>query len=291
MLNFLYDAYAFLFSRKAFNKFNERLFVLSLRGLGILNYKSDRQSGEANFIVSHLSTAERGVVFDVGANVGDYSKKIRAINKNVAVYCFEPHPHTFQKLKSSVNSLGIETFNVAVGVADENLKLYDYENDDGSEHASLYRDVIETIHQGKAVEHEVKVITLNAFAIEHQVEKVLLLKIDTEGNELSVMKGFESYIRQGKVDLIHFEFNNLNVVSRTFFKDFWEFLPNYDLYRMVRDGLVHIKIYDPVHCEIFAYQNIVAKLRPQFVKSLESESKIVARQASIQLSKNPEVNS
>ncbi|OGU20195.1 MAG: hypothetical protein A2580_04865 [Hydrogenophilales bacterium RIFOXYD1_FULL_62_11] len=272
MLNFIYDAYAFIFSREVFNKLNKRMFILSLRGLGILNYKSDRQSGEANFIGTYLSNAEEGVILDVGANVGDYSKKIRAINKNVEIYCFEPHPITFQKLKSSVNSLRIKTYNVGVGSADENLKLYDYENGDGSEHASLYKDVIEVIHEGKATEHEVKVITLNAFAIEHNVQRVLLLKIDTEGHELAVLKGFESYIRQGKVDLIHFEFNKLNVVSRIFFKDFWDFLPNYDLYRMVRDGIVHIKTYDPVHCEIFAYQNIVAKLKPNFTKSAEFEN-------------------
>ena len=94
-----------------------------------------------------------------------------------------------------------------------------------------------------------------------EIERVLLLKIDVEGHELEVLKGFESYIKEGKVDLIHFEFNKLNVASRIFFKDFWEFLPNYDLYRMVRDGLVPIKVYDPTHCEIFAYQNIVAKLK------------------------------
>ena len=93
---------------------------------------------------------------------------------------------------------------------------------------------------------------------------MLLLKIDTEGHELEVLKGFEPYIRQNKVDLIHFEFNEMNVASRVFFKDFWEFLPNYDFYRMLQDGLIPIKNYNPVYCEIFAYQNIVAKLKVEY---------------------------
>lgn len=270
MLNFLYEAYAFVFTRTIFNKLNKHILLMSLRGYGILNYKSGEQSGENNFINSIFSNIENGVVLDIGANVGDYSKKIRAINQNVEIHCFEPHPITYQKLESSVSLLKIKTYDVGVGSHNENLKLYDYENDDGSEHASLYRDVIEKIHNGKSIEHEVKIITLNAFVIEHNIERVLLLKVDTEGHELEVLKGFEAYIRQGKVDFIHFEFNKLNVISRTFFKDFWEFLPNYDFYRMVRDGLVHIETYDPVHCEIFAYQNIVAKLKPDFVKQAES---------------------
>jgi FkbM family methyltransferase len=263
MLELIYDLYARLFARKIFNKFNKFIFLLGLRGLGVLNYKSDKQSGEANFVMSHFSNVKKGVIFDVGANVGNYSKSLREINRNMEIYCFEPHPRTFQKLLSTVGPLEIKTFNVGIGSADGKLKLYDYANNKGSEHASLYKDVIETIHQGKAVEHEVEIVTLNTFAIEHQIERVLLLKIDTEGHELEVLKGFEPYIRQNKVDLIHFEFNEMNVVSRVFFKDFWEFLPNYDFYRMMQDGLIPIKNYNPVYCEIFAYQNIVAKLKTE----------------------------
>lgn len=267
MLDLIYDSYARLFSKKIFNKFNKFILLLSLRGLGVLNYKSEKQSGEANFVLSHFSNAKKGVILDVGANVGNYSKSLRELNQNVEIYCFEPHPLTFKKLLSNVNDLKINSFNVGVGGTDGVLKLYDYANDDGSEHASLYKDVIEKIHKGKSVEHEVTIVTLNAFAIEHKIERVLLLKIDTEGYELNVLKGFEPYITQNKVDLIHFEFNEMNVVSRVFFKDFWDFLPNYDFYRMVRDGLVPIKNYNPVYCEIYAYQNIVAKLKAEFVQS------------------------
>lgn len=266
MLEFIYDSYALVFSRKIFNKFNKFIFQLSLRGMGVLNYKSDKKSGETNFLISHFSNAIKGVIFDVGANVGSYSKSLRELNQYVDIYCFEPHPRTFKKLLSTVDNLKINSFNVGVGSADGVLKLYDYASDDGSEHASLYKDVIEKIHKGKSVEHEVTIVTLNAFAIEHKIERVLLLKIDTEGHELDVLKGFESYITQNKVDLIHFEFNEMNVVSRIFFKDFWDFLPNYDFYRMVRDGLVPIKNYNPVFCEIYAYQNIVAKLKAEFAQ-------------------------
>jgi len=179
MLELIYDLYARLFSRRIFSKFNKLIYFLSLRGLGVLNYKSDKQSGEANFVISHFSNTKKGVIFDVGANIGNYSKSLREFNPYVEIYCFEPHPRTYQKLLSTVNCLEIKTFNVGVGSNDGMLKLYDYANDDGSEHASLYKDVIETIHQGNAVEHEVEVITLNAFSIEHKIERVLLLKIDT----------------------------------------------------------------------------------------------------------------
>ena len=261
MVKLVYGLYRALFARRVFYKFNKLLYNLSLNGLGVLNFGSDKISGEEYFVKNYISKIGKGIIFDVGANVGDYSKSLRKSNPNVEIYSFEPHPVTFQKLLENMECLDIKLFNVGVGSEGGRLKLYDYADNDGSVHASLYKEVIEKIHKGKSVEHEVKIITLEAFANEHEIERVHLLKIDTEGHEMAVLKGFELFISANKVDLIHFEFNEMNIASRIFFKDFWEFLPNYDFYRMLPDGLVPIRNYSPVFCEIFAYQNIVAVLK------------------------------
>ncbi|WAW09100.1 FkbM family methyltransferase [Oxalobacter vibrioformis] len=254
--------YARIFSRKIFYKFNRFINFSSLRCLGVRG----NQSGEEEFLKSHLATLESGVILDVGANIGNYAKNIRELNNASVIYCFEPHPRTFGKLQSAVDGLGIVAFNVAIDSAPGILSLYDYQNHDGSEHASLFKEVIEEFHAGQAVEHSVKAITLNEFAKENQIKRVSLLKVDTEGNELAVLKGFDTYINNNLVDLIHFEFNGMNVISRTFFKDFWDFLPNYDFFRMAEYGLIPIEKYDPLFCEIFAYQNIVAKLKAELIK-------------------------
>lgn len=261
ILRIIYSSYRLFFSSKVFYNFNKLLYNLSLRGLGVLNFESDKISGENAFIKDYLSIINKGVIFDVGANVGNYSKNLRISNPRVKIYSFEPHPITFERLRENTKALNINIFNMALGAEEGILKLYDYADNDGSSHASLYREVIETIHHAKAVVHEVNVITLEAFANENNINRVNLLKIDTEGHELEVLKGFEKFIRDDKVDLIHFEFNEMNVASRVFFKDFWDFLPNYDFYRMIPSGLFPIKNYNPVFCEIFAYQNIVAKLK------------------------------
>lgn len=236
---------------------------MSLRGMGVLNFETGKISGEEFFIKAHLSEIHDYVIFDVGANVGSYSKLLRSINPKAQIYAFEPHPVTFKELYKNTNALNIRTNNVAVGASIGKLKLYDYADNDGSSHASLYKAVIEDIHKAKSTEYEIDVITLDNFIKENNIDRVSLLKIDTEGHELEVLKGFEVFIREGKVNLIHFEFNEMNVVSRVFFKDFWDFLPEYDLYRMLPNGLVPIKNYNPVFCEVFAYQNIVAILKDE----------------------------
>lgn len=261
MLKLVYCLYRTLFARRIFYKFNKLLYTLSLRGLGVLNFESDKISGEEYFLKQYVSKIGKGVIFDVGANIGSYSKSLRRLNENVEIFSFEPHPLTFQKLLENTENLDIKTFNVGVGSAKGVLSLYDYADKDGSSHASLYKEVIEVIHKGQAIEHEIGIIALDELVNEYAIERVHLLKIDTEGHELEVLKGFDQFIKWNKVDLIHFEFNEMNIASRIFFKDFWEFLPNYDFYRMLSDGLVPIKNYSPVLCEIFAYQNIVAILK------------------------------
>jgi len=253
--------YRFLFARKAFYKFNKGLYYLSLRGLGILNYESYKLSGEQAFIESHFSTLKEGVVLDIGANIGNYTKNIFKISPDIQIYAFEPHPITYKKLNTSVVSKNFHSFNLAVGSKNGELQLYDYEDQDGSSHASMCKEVIEGIHKGRTLQHDIKVVRLDDFLEEHSIDSIDLLKIDIEGNELNALKGLGNWISQGKIRAVHFEFNEMNVISRSFFKDFWDILPNYNFYRMIRDGLVPIEQYNPAHCEIYAFQNIVALIK------------------------------
>jgi FkbM family methyltransferase len=259
--DYILRIYRRLFARKVFRRLNLLLYHCSLRGLGVLNYESDASSGETRFLESWLSGRERRVVFDVGANVGNYSKEILRIDPAATVYAFEPHPKTFERLVSEVHSQNFHANNCGVGEEPGTLLLYDYASEDGSQHASLYRGVIEDLRNKRSVEHKVAIIALQDFLDERSIGAIDLLKIDTEGNELNVIKGLGKYLSEGRVKAIHFEVNEMNVISRTYFKDFWQLLPNYSFYRMLPHGLLPIAEYSPVDCEIFAYQNIVAFLR------------------------------
>lgn len=260
MPHLIIRAYRALFARKLFCKFNILLYRCSLSGLGVLNYENDKVSGEAWFLEKFLKGKISGVVFDVGANIGNYSNKVLEINSLVTLYAFEPHPKTFSELKNNIDQSNFFPVNAAAGDAEGILSLYDYKVNDGSSHASLYPDVIENIHHSESVEHKVRVISLGDFAKSNKIEKIDLLKVDVEGNELNVLKGFAEYIRSGKIEVIHFEFNEMNVLSGTYFRDFWKLLPNYDIYRLIPGGMIRIEKYSPIFCEIFAYQNIVALL-------------------------------
>ncbi len=255
----LYDFYAFLFSRSYFYRFNRGLHHASLRGLGVLNYKNDVVSGERRFMRKTLALSETPTVVDVGANEGDYSSAAFEANKNARVFAFEPHPETYKRLSSRLSSTqNFSATNAACGSVSGNFTLYDHAEDSGTGHASLHRGVIERIHAGESNQHLVTVTTLDHFAAERGINLIHLLKIDTEGNELDVLKGAAGLLREGRIRAIQFEFNEMNIVSRVFFKDFCEAIPNFRFYRMLRNGLGALDPYSPLSCEVFAFQNIVA---------------------------------
>jgi FkbM family methyltransferase len=254
----LLDMYAFLFARTYFSKLNNLLFSASIRGLGVLNYKNDVMSGERCFLRNYLS-CQNPIVVDVGANEGHYSADVWAVNSDAHVFAFEPHPETYGRLLSHASGKEKMTaINAACGSAAGQLVLYDYSGSAGTEHASLHAGVIEGIHRRKSEKHVVEVIDLDTFATERDISLIHLLKIDAEGHELEVLKGAANLLRENRILAIQLEFNEMNVVSRVFFKDFCDLLPNYRFYRMLRNGLVALDPYSPLRCELFAFQNIVA---------------------------------
>lgn len=258
----LYRIYAFLFAKRYLIKFNKLLYHLSLRGLGILNYQNEYLMGESKWLKDYLKNKKSVTVVDVGANIGKYSQAVLKINNSVNLIAFEPHPKSFEILKNNIQSPNFKPFNFAVGNNNEKLTLYDYDDDEGSEHASLYKEVIEDLHKGHSAAQEISVIKLDDFLKEKKIEFIDLLKIDTEGNELNVLLGAQKYLLNHKIKAIHFEFNAMNVVSKSFFKNFWDLMPNYNFYRLLPGGkFLEIKNYSTIYCEIFAYQNLVAVLK------------------------------
>jgi FkbM family methyltransferase len=253
--------YSLIFAHPWLYKWHKLLLHLALRGLGILNSADARNNGEETFLKKYLSSKPNATIFDVGANVGNYSREILKVVPKAKVFAFEPHPKNFEKLKTIKNQTdtnNFEAFHCACGNQNGNLELHDYADRGGSSHASLYKGVIEEIHKKKSVSVLVDLIKLDDFVKEHEIKHIDLLKIDTEGHELAVLKGLLNFIDAGNVSAVHFEFNSMNVLSRSFFRDFYQILSGYTFYRLLPNGWVDISKYDPIYCEIFAFQNIIA---------------------------------
>lgn len=250
------------FLLKLFQAFNLDILQVAHNDMGINNYGSNIETGEEFFLKKHLLEKFRDqpiTIFDVGANVGEYSLLLNKIFPLAKIYAFEPSPVTCETLKNKTTSINnIYSFCTGLGAAPSKMEIFTYKNDKTSEHASIIKDVMVTLHNSDDVEsYQVDIISLDNFCDSHAIQKIHFLKIDTEGFELEVLKGAVNLIHNHAIEIIQFEFNEMNTFSKVFLRDFYNLLPNYIFFRLGKDKLIPLGKYNSLN-EIFRYQNIIA---------------------------------
>lgn len=253
------------------------LVCLAYNDAGILNYENHVVSGEKYLYDKVLPAAIKcanPILYDVGANVGEVSKRLRGAFPDARVLAFEPNPGTFSKLEANVCELRVECFKFGVGSSIGTSILHIYADDPYSGHASVHRDMFEiydtygVIGAKNLISFEFCVTTVDLISKSLNVKYINFLKIDVEGQEFDVLRGAEQLIANGLIDVIQFEFTDCNVFSRVFMRDFYEVLPRYALFRLSADCLIPMGKYLPRY-EIFQFQNILA-IRSDLVDSVGS---------------------
>jgi FkbM family methyltransferase len=242
----------------------ERLRTLALRGMNIGGGSTVDDSGEL-WLLDHLAIALRArtpaVIFDVGANVGSYSKEIvDRFRGAVRLYSFEPAAAPFEKLRATVGmEPGVSLHRLALGDKAGNVTLFSDPGNTGL--ASLYRRDLRHIGVDMSREETVVQTTLDEFCSAEGVGSIDFLKLDCEGHELRVLHGASDLLRRHAIEAIQFEFGGCNLDSRTYFRDFYEILsPDYRMFRILRKGLAPIPEYHE-RLEVFTTTNFLA-LRP-----------------------------
>lgn len=205
-----------------------------------------------------IGSPDNHTIFDVGANVGEYSKILRAHFPAAQIYAFEPHPKTFLKLSENAKSIDVHAVHTGLGGKKSILKLYDYAGNEGSTHASLDEKVFSDMYQKEYESFDVNINTVDDFCKENNIEKIYFLKIDVEGLEFQVLQGAQKMLNEKRIQYIQFEFNSNNAYSKTNMNDFIQYLKGYNLYRLLPDGWINISEEEYLLREIYAFQNIIA---------------------------------
>ncbi|MCX4246891.1 FkbM family methyltransferase [Paraliomyxa miuraensis] len=125
------------------------------------------------------------VVVDVGANIGYYTLlAARLVGETGHVYAFEPEPEAFALLERNVALNGYDNVTLvdkALGREAGRLQLYLAKNNRGDHR--IYDPT------GRRSSIDVDVIALDAYLDERGIERVNLLKVDTQGAECSILDG------------------------------------------------------------------------------------------------------
>lgn len=267
------DIYVIFFARPFFRKLNLFLFYTSLRGLGVNNithglpfFSPEYFSGEDYLIKKIIRNFDKKkfLYLDIGGNDGNHVKKIINFTKNIKFKIFEPNINNFKKIKKNINtSKRIQCSNFKLGNKKGTEKFYDH-NVSGSVHASSYKKNLQYLFDKKIIAYKTNVQKIDNLKFK---EKVKLIKIDVEGDELKVLKGAKKLIKKDN-PIIILEFNSCHVFSRTFLKDIMNILYLYDVYRILPGGkILTIKDkYETTTYEIFSYQNILFYPKKEKIK-------------------------
>lgn len=173
------------------------------RALGItpvLGKFLQTDSYEAEFDRELLAAIRAGdVVWDIGANVGFYTKKFaERVGPDGRVFAFEPVPTIVSELRESVSGLNnVSVLSIALGAQAGRARM-----EAGADSLGATSRIVED-HRDNGI--EIEICTGDEIIDSVRATRPNVIKIDTEGFELDVLAGMPDIMRDHQLRAILIE--------------------------------------------------------------------------------------
>lgn len=151
---------------------------------GIAGYQSMLARHQKMILENNITNVH--AVVDVGANVGFFSMMVRDLFPASGIYVIEPVPQIFECLKKNLNDKQSKVFNLAISNTNTKVKM-SFNKDESAFSCVITDSKIDKSDKLGII--EVEAITLDSFCINNGLNKIDILKIDTESFELEVLEG------------------------------------------------------------------------------------------------------
>jgi FkbM family methyltransferase len=176
-------------------------------------------------------------IIDCGGNVGEWTREVRVNlgSDRGRWVVIEPQPACIERLRLLPN---VEIVEAGAGERASDMVLYSDAETSGT--ASLH-DRADSFMRGRTkTAIQVPIVTIDSIVADKKLDRVDFMKMDIEGHELFALKGAKQSLSSGVIKALSFEFGSGNVNSRTFFRDFWDFLTplGFQIYRIIPGGRV-----------------------------------------------------
>ncbi len=204
------------------------------------------------------------LVFDVGANVGEWSLYALQVEPSIQLFSFEPLPLIYSDLKGKLAKYtNAEVFNLALSdrSGKANFCYYDETYDFSGLSGFFVREVLKADHKPPKI-IRVDQLTLPDFCLEHNIDKIDFLKIDAEGAESMIIKGAREMIESQLITAIQFEYGGCYIDAKATLKEIYDLFVecDYAVFRIMPNGLIRIAQWGD-HLEDFDLSNYVAVKR------------------------------
>lgn len=204
------------------------LQIIKKIGYNIVSVKPTIKGGNYDaiikFLIKDLKKVKNPIIFDVGANTGqsiDRFLKLFKSNKkeDCQIYSFEPTPQSFEILNKKKNNQVFENqinlFQLALDNKITKSKFYSYNYNlinsliKIDENSKFYKSrklaVSDKFNTNFKNEIEVQTTTIDQIVDQLKINKIDILKIDTQGNEDRVLEGSKNLLSLNKINVIELE--------------------------------------------------------------------------------------
>ena len=160
------------------------------------------------------------VVLDIGAHAGETAITYLASFPKAQIHAFEPHPDSFACLAqtkdarlhvhrlAASNRCGDAEFFVLSDLADDSAAPVAASMNNG-----LVAETQFSLVAGRYTKSiTVECTTVDRFCVDHDLERLDLLKIDTEGHEREVLQGAAETLERRAVRFVFLEFETINPI-------------------------------------------------------------------------------
>jgi len=218
-------------------------------------------NGESNvmrYLLECKLLSKKSIVFDVGANIGEWTDSILKLLPEIGIHSFEPDPSVCEKLYSKFKeNKNVRIFNGALSNGVGQAEFHVYPSDRMS---SLFqRDLSSMGISGEQKSIFVRMNTLDNYCEDNGITHIHFLKIDVEGAENNVLRGAKTFLGNSRVDIIQFEYGGTYKDSGETLKNSYDMLRGYgyEVFKILPEGLEYYPFWKDEY-ENYAYSNFLA---------------------------------
>ena len=196
-------------------------------------------------------------MFDIGANEGSYTRHVLSVAPQSRVHCFEIVPQTRALLASDLASVP------GVVLAEHGLSdtpgFVDVEVGADTTQSRVATSVPAPGVAPDAAPVACRVERGDDYLADAGVDVVDFMKVDTEGHEMSVLRGFSESLAEGRIRVVQFEYGTTWVGPGRLLREAYELLTPYgfQIGRMYPDG-IFFKSYERLEDDHFRMGNYLA---------------------------------